>query len=150
MSARFRSRRYRRDWALSSAFSTVGVLIGGQTRQRVIAVDGQPEVRPTMTLTLCGDHGVWDGRAAVRVLAAVKSELEGDGTKKKAPERREAFSTLNFPVCCRFSTYLRRFLRAAAAVCCQQRRARTEGEQRRRFRNLARNRDDDVRVVDRE
>ena len=66
------------DWALSSAFSTAGVLIGGQTRMRVIAVDGHPEVRPTMTLTLSGDHGVWDGRASVRVLAAVKSELEAE------------------------------------------------------------------------
>ena len=66
------------DWALSSSFSTAGVLIGGQTRLRVIAVDGRPEVRPTMTLTLSGDHGVWDGRAVMRVLAAVKAELEAE------------------------------------------------------------------------
>ena len=78
------------DWALSSVFSTAGVLIGGQTRMRVIAVDGQAEVRPTMMLTLCGDHGVWDGRASVRVLAAVKSELEGEGGQIKRAERREA------------------------------------------------------------
>ena len=78
------------DWALSSAFSTAGVLIGGHTKLRVVAVDGRPEVRPTMTLTLCADHGVWDGRAAVRVLSAVKSELEGDGSTTKRVERREA------------------------------------------------------------
>jgi pyruvate/2-oxoglutarate dehydrogenase complex dihydrolipoamide acyltransferase (E2) component len=72
------------DWALSSAFSTAGVVIGGQTRLRVIAIDGRPEVRPTMTVTLSGDHGVWDGRAAVRFLAAVKGELEID------PENRNA------------------------------------------------------------
>ncbi len=64
------------DWALSSAFSTTGVLVGGQTRSRVIVVDGRPAVRPVMTLTLSGDHGVWDGRAAARFLTAVKSELE--------------------------------------------------------------------------
>jgi pyruvate/2-oxoglutarate dehydrogenase complex dihydrolipoamide acyltransferase (E2) component len=29
-----------------------------------------------MTLTLSGDHGVWDGRAAARFLAAVQGELE--------------------------------------------------------------------------
>jgi pyruvate/2-oxoglutarate dehydrogenase complex dihydrolipoamide acyltransferase (E2) component len=69
------------DWGMSSAFSTAGVLIAGQTRSRIVAVDGHPEVRPLMTLTLCGDHGVWDGRAAVRVLAAVKSELEAEGAK---------------------------------------------------------------------
>ena len=64
------------DWAMTSTFSTAGVLIGGQTRLRVVVVDGQPAVRPTMILTLSGDHGVWDGRAAARFLAAVKSELE--------------------------------------------------------------------------
>jgi hypothetical protein len=64
------------DWALSSAFSTTGVLIAGQTRSRVVVVDGKPAVRPIMTLTLSGDHGVWDGRATARFLTAVKSELE--------------------------------------------------------------------------
>ncbi len=78
------------DWALSSAFSTSGLLIGGQTRMRVVAVDGQPQVRPMMVLTLCGDHGVWDGRAAVGLLAAVKSQLEGTSGETKKVERREA------------------------------------------------------------
>jgi pyruvate/2-oxoglutarate dehydrogenase complex dihydrolipoamide acyltransferase (E2) component len=64
------------DWALTSAFSTAGVLVGGQTRLRVVVVDGQPAVRPVMYVTLSGDHGVWDGRAAARFLAAVKSDLE--------------------------------------------------------------------------
>lgn len=85
----FRSAKFRRkgagtfqvstvplDWALSSSFSTAGVLVAGQTRSRVIAVDGVPVVRPMMTLTLSGDHGVWDGRAASRFLSGVKSELE--------------------------------------------------------------------------
>ena len=78
------------DWALSSAFSTAGVLMAGQTRSRVVAVDGHPEVRPMLTLTLCGDHGIWDGRASVRVLAAVKAGLEGQGQQIKRAERREA------------------------------------------------------------
>ena len=77
------------DWGLASSFTTVGILVGGLTRERVIAVDGHPQVRPTMNLTLCSDHGVWDGRAAVRILAAVKSELEGDSQTKRV-ERREA------------------------------------------------------------
>jgi pyruvate/2-oxoglutarate dehydrogenase complex dihydrolipoamide acyltransferase (E2) component len=68
------------DWALSSAFSTAGVLIAGQTRSRVVAVDGAVAIRPVMTLTLSADHGVWDGRAAARFLAAVKTELEADVT----------------------------------------------------------------------
>jgi hypothetical protein len=64
------------DWALTSIFSTAGVLVGGQVWSRVIAVDGQPVVRPVMILTLSGDHGVWDGRAAARFLSAVKMNLE--------------------------------------------------------------------------
>jgi len=64
------------DWALTSTFATAGVLVGGQVWSRVIAVDGQPAVRPVMILTLSGDHGVWDGRAAARFLSAVKAELE--------------------------------------------------------------------------
>jgi pyruvate/2-oxoglutarate dehydrogenase complex dihydrolipoamide acyltransferase (E2) component len=50
--------------------------VGGQVWSRVIAVDGEPAVRQTMILTLSGDHGVWDGRAAARFLSAVKAGLE--------------------------------------------------------------------------
>ena len=64
------------DWALTSSFSTAGVLVGGQTRQGVVVANGQPAVRPLMKVTLSGDHGVWDGRGAARFLAAVKSDLE--------------------------------------------------------------------------
>jgi len=64
------------DWALTSSFATAGVLMGGQIWSRVVAIDGQPAVRPVMTITLSGDHAVWDGRAATRFLAAVKAELE--------------------------------------------------------------------------
>jgi pyruvate/2-oxoglutarate dehydrogenase complex dihydrolipoamide acyltransferase (E2) component len=85
----FRSAKFRRkgagtfqistvplDWALSSAFSTAGVLVAGQTRSRVVVVGDRPAVRPVMILTLSGDHGVWDGRSAARFLAAVKADLE--------------------------------------------------------------------------
>ena len=64
------------DWALTSTFATAGVLVGGQIASRVVAVDGQAVIRPMMIVTLSGDHGVWDGRAAARFMAAVKSELE--------------------------------------------------------------------------
>lgn len=64
------------EWGLTSCFSAVGVLIGGQVRSRVMVVDDQPAVRPTMLLTLSCDHGVWDGRAAARFMAGVKAEME--------------------------------------------------------------------------
>jgi pyruvate dehydrogenase E2 component (dihydrolipoamide acetyltransferase) len=73
------------DWALSSCFSTAGVLIGGQVWSSVVAINGQPVVRPIMKLTLSSDHGVWDGRAATRFMAAVKSELE----REEAHERHQ-------------------------------------------------------------
>lgn len=64
------------DWALTSTFATAGVLVGGQVSPRVIAIGGHPVVRPVMALTLSGDHAIWDGRAAARFLASVKSDLE--------------------------------------------------------------------------
>src|SRR5207253_2806625 len=36
------------DWALTSTFSTAGVLIAGQVQSRVVAINGRPEVRPMM------------------------------------------------------------------------------------------------------
>ena len=64
------------DWGLTSSFSTAGVLIGGLVRSRVLVVDDQPVVRPSMLITLSCDHAVWDGRAAVRFMAGVKTEME--------------------------------------------------------------------------
>jgi pyruvate/2-oxoglutarate dehydrogenase complex dihydrolipoamide acyltransferase (E2) component len=64
------------DWAFTSTFATAGVLVGGQIWSRVVAINGQPAVRPVMTITLSGDHGVWDGRAASRFMASVKADLE--------------------------------------------------------------------------
>jgi pyruvate/2-oxoglutarate dehydrogenase complex dihydrolipoamide acyltransferase (E2) component len=60
----------------TSSFSTAGVLFGGQVTSRVVVVDGAPAVRPMMTLTLSGDHGVWNGRAATSFMAAVKTIME--------------------------------------------------------------------------
>ena len=64
------------DAAVTSVFLASGVLVGGQVGARVVALNGQPAVRPMMTLTLSGDHNVWDGRAAARFLAEVRAELE--------------------------------------------------------------------------
>jgi pyruvate/2-oxoglutarate dehydrogenase complex dihydrolipoamide acyltransferase (E2) component len=64
------------EWASTSTLVATGVLIAGRIWPRVVVVDGQAVVRSTMTLTLSGDHGVWDGRAAARFLATVQSEME--------------------------------------------------------------------------
>jgi pyruvate dehydrogenase E2 component (dihydrolipoamide acetyltransferase) len=64
------------DWALTSTLVTSGVLTAGRISSHVVAVEGQPVVRPIMSITLSADHAAWDGRAAARFLAAVQSELE--------------------------------------------------------------------------
>jgi pyruvate/2-oxoglutarate dehydrogenase complex dihydrolipoamide acyltransferase (E2) component len=64
------------DWSASANFTAAGLLCGGAVRSRVVVIDEKPAVRPIMTLTLCCDHGVWNGRAATQFLSAVKTELE--------------------------------------------------------------------------
>ena len=64
------------DWALHFNVCDVGRPDWRAIWSRVVAIEGQPVVRPVMTLTLSGDHGVWDGRAVARFMSAVKAELE--------------------------------------------------------------------------
>ncbi len=45
-----------------------GILAVGRIADRVVPVDGQPGVRPMMTLTLSGDHRVVDGARAAEFL----------------------------------------------------------------------------------
>jgi pyruvate dehydrogenase E2 component (dihydrolipoamide acetyltransferase) len=63
------------DWGLASTFATAGVLVAGAVRQAVVAVDGRPSVRPVLTLTLSGDHSIWNGQAAATFLSLVRDEL---------------------------------------------------------------------------
>jgi pyruvate dehydrogenase E2 component (dihydrolipoamide acetyltransferase) len=46
-----------------------GILAVGAIADRVVAVDGQPSVRPMVTLTLSADHRVIDGARAVAFLS---------------------------------------------------------------------------------
>jgi hypothetical protein len=57
-------------------FYTGSMLAAGAVRDRVVAVDGQPVVRPTMWLTLCVDHSAMDGVRAAELLDAIKHMLE--------------------------------------------------------------------------
>jgi pyruvate/2-oxoglutarate dehydrogenase complex dihydrolipoamide acyltransferase (E2) component len=77
------------------------VAIGiGQEQRRVehVLIDEAQDLSPVelavvfatvsrgQSITLSGDHGVWDGRAAARFLAAVQSELEAiDESPTSAP-----------------------------------------------------------------
>jgi len=52
------------------------ILAVGATEDRVVARDGQPVVRPTMTMTLTVDHRAVDGAPAADFLRTVKAMLE--------------------------------------------------------------------------
>ena len=57
-------------------FNTSAALGIGRVRDRVIAVNGVPAVRPMVTLTCCLDHAVWNGMAAARFLTELRDILQ--------------------------------------------------------------------------
>ena len=55
------------------------ILAIGAVEDKVVAVDGQPSVRPRMELTLTCDHRAIDGATGAQFLTTVKSFLEEPG-----------------------------------------------------------------------
>jgi pyruvate dehydrogenase E2 component (dihydrolipoamide acetyltransferase) len=55
------------------------ILAVGSIEDRVVALDGQPAVRPRMELTLTGDHRAIDGATGAEFLTTVKMFLEEPG-----------------------------------------------------------------------
>jgi pyruvate dehydrogenase E2 component (dihydrolipoamide acetyltransferase) len=55
------------------------ILAVGSIEDRVVALDGQPAVRPRMELTLTGDHRAIDGATGAEFLTTVKTFLEEPG-----------------------------------------------------------------------
>jgi pyruvate dehydrogenase E2 component (dihydrolipoamide acetyltransferase) len=55
-----------------------GILALGAITDRVVAVDGRPEVRPMMTLTLSSDHRVVDGARAARFMKDLEQAVVGE------------------------------------------------------------------------
>jgi len=53
-----------------------GILAVGRLADRVVAIDGQPAVRPTLTLTLSCDHRAIDGARAARFLDELATLIE--------------------------------------------------------------------------
>jgi len=56
-------------------FSTSAILGAGRVRDRVIVKDGQPHVTPTVILSCCADHKVWDGAKAATFLVELRELL---------------------------------------------------------------------------
>jgi|SRR5579859_4819525 len=65
------------DVISSFLFYTGSILGAGQVSDRVVAVDGQAVVRPTVWLTICVDHASMDGRRAGDLLNIIQRILEG-------------------------------------------------------------------------
>ena len=56
-------------------FSTSAILGAGRVCDRVVASDGQPRVTPTVILSCCADHKVWDGVKAATFLVELREVL---------------------------------------------------------------------------
>lgn len=59
-------------------FTTSAILGTGRVRERVVAINGKPEVRPTVIISSCADHKAWDGILTAKFLNAVKGAIEKD------------------------------------------------------------------------
>ena len=56
-----------------------GAALGvGEVRDRVVAIAGRPEVRPTVILSMPFDHRTLDGKQIAELLATLCSILESD------------------------------------------------------------------------
>ena len=72
-------------------FNTAAALGIGRVRDRVVAVNGQAVVRPTVTVCCCVDHSVWNGMAAATFLTAVQAIVEsGEFAEGMMPSRTTA------------------------------------------------------------
>jgi pyruvate dehydrogenase E2 component (dihydrolipoamide acetyltransferase) len=74
------------DAATVFQFMSSAVLGVGRIKDRVVAVDGAPTVRPTALLTLTIDHRALDGAKAARLLTAIRQVLE-DARELGPPEQ---------------------------------------------------------------
>jgi pyruvate dehydrogenase E2 component (dihydrolipoamide acetyltransferase) len=57
-------------------FTATAALGAGRVRDRVVAVNGQPAVRPILILSCAADHKAWDGRRGYLLMSEVKRILE--------------------------------------------------------------------------
>ena len=63
-------------WCKGSGARAVAVV--GEVRDRVVAIAGRPEVRPTVILSMPFDHRTLDGKQIADLLATLCSILESD------------------------------------------------------------------------
>ncbi len=66
------------DFGVPLMFYTGAAMCVGAVRDRVIAISGHPEVRPTVNLSMAFDHKTLDGKSTTELLAAMCEILESD------------------------------------------------------------------------
>jgi pyruvate dehydrogenase E2 component (dihydrolipoamide acetyltransferase) len=64
------------DLCIPLLFNTAAAVGAGRVRDRVVAVDGAPAVRPILSLACVFDHKAWDGARAANMLVAMAKWLE--------------------------------------------------------------------------
>jgi pyruvate/2-oxoglutarate dehydrogenase complex dihydrolipoamide acyltransferase (E2) component len=64
------------DLAAPFLFNTAAALGVGRVRDKVVAENGRPVVRPMVTLCCCVDHAQWNGMAAAKFLAELRDIIE--------------------------------------------------------------------------
>lgn len=64
------------DLCVPFLFNTAACLGVGRVRNAVVAIEGQPVVRPVVTLAVSIDHKAWDGVRAAAFLNEVKTILD--------------------------------------------------------------------------
>jgi pyruvate dehydrogenase E2 component (dihydrolipoamide acetyltransferase) len=74
------------DVAVPLLFNTAAALGIGRVRDRVVAINGSPAVRPMVTVTCCVDHAVWNGMDAARFLTEFKNIIESGDFAEIASE----------------------------------------------------------------
>lgn len=73
------------DVVVPLKFATAGIVGVGRVRDQVIAVDGQPVVRPVVTVSCCVDHKVWDGARATLFLTTLGAILTSGELSNEIP-----------------------------------------------------------------
>ena len=64
------------DTIATPLFSSCAILTAGKAKDRVIALNGEPAVRPTIHLTCSADHRAWNGHDCQTFLLAVQQILQ--------------------------------------------------------------------------
>jgi pyruvate/2-oxoglutarate dehydrogenase complex dihydrolipoamide acyltransferase (E2) component len=72
------------DACVPFQFYTGSILSFGRPRDAVVAIEGRPEVRPMLTLTLVADHVAMDGLRAAMLVNEIAAILESDELVQEA------------------------------------------------------------------